>query len=135
MLSDIKKLAQWFYTWTDLKIKIQQKETILYFREREVWWASLGANIGFEQNGKNQNYERPVLVLKKFNKDILWCLPMASRRRSGTFYYNLNQSILRTCLIVVQIRLISSKRLIRRMAVISDKDFSNIQNQIVSLVK
>jgi hypothetical protein len=31
-----------------------------YFREKEIWWACLGANIGFEQNGKNENFERPI---------------------------------------------------------------------------
>ncbi len=64
-----------FIEWTKLKIRIQiSEEEPVYFREKEIWWASLGVNIGYEQDGKNRNFERPVLVLKKFNKNILLAL-------------------------------------------------------------
>lgn len=36
----------------------------LYFKERQIWWASIGQNIGVEANGKNKKYERPVIILK-----------------------------------------------------------------------
>lgn len=52
--------------WTKLKMRIHSKEErIIYFNEREVWWASVGINIGNEVDGKNGYFERPVLVLKK----------------------------------------------------------------------
>ncbi len=38
-----------------------------YFHEREVWWCGIGINIGVEIDGKNSDFERPVLVVKKFN--------------------------------------------------------------------
>lgn len=37
----------------------------ILFYEREIWWCSLGVNIGFEQDGTNDLFERPVLVIKK----------------------------------------------------------------------
>ncbi len=30
-------------------------------------WCSIGINVGDEEDGKNELYERPVLVIKKFN--------------------------------------------------------------------
>lgn len=36
-----------FIDWTKLKIRLHLKNEIgIYFYEREVWWASLGVNIG-----------------------------------------------------------------------------------------
>ena len=34
----------------------------LYFRDGEIWWARLGVNIGYEMDGKNSNFARPVTV-------------------------------------------------------------------------
>ena len=61
-----------FIEWAKLKIRIHvSEEEPVYFKEKDIWWASLGANIGHEQDGKNESFERPILVLKKFNKYIL----------------------------------------------------------------
>lgn len=40
----------------------------LSFHEREIWWCSLGLNLGDEQDGKHQDFERPVLVLRFLRK-------------------------------------------------------------------
>jgi len=36
-----------------------------YISKKEIRFAHLGINIGFEQNGNSEVYSRPVLVLKK----------------------------------------------------------------------
>lgn len=61
-MEEIKFLAQRFVAWTRLKIRIHLSEKDVYFREGEMWWASLGANIGHEQDGKNETFERPILI-------------------------------------------------------------------------
>ena len=77
-----------FVEWTKLKIKIHvSEENQVYFREKEIWWASLGMNIGYEQDGKNRNFERPVIVLRKFNKHVLWVVPTTTKEKRGEYYY------------------------------------------------
>jgi hypothetical protein len=41
-----------FESWHLLKAKINENKTRYLFREQEVWWCFLGANIGDEQDGK-----------------------------------------------------------------------------------
>jgi mRNA interferase MazF len=39
--------------------------------EYDAWrffYMKMGKNLGFEQNGKGENFVRPVIILKKFNK-------------------------------------------------------------------
>ncbi|PID34747.1 MAG: hypothetical protein CR971_01625 [candidate division SR1 bacterium] len=36
-----------------------------FINMREIWYVSLGNNIGYEEDGKGNDYKRPVLVLKK----------------------------------------------------------------------
>ena len=57
-----------FNLWNSEKQNIDRKFLKdFYFSEREIWWCSVGINVGVEVNGKNSKFERPVLVLKKFN--------------------------------------------------------------------
>ena len=56
-----------FDKWNNKKKQLHVRTNAPTFKEREVWWCSLGANIGTEQNGKGQNFTRPVLVLRKFS--------------------------------------------------------------------
>ena len=60
-----------FQKWHSEKEKLHARSNAPFFHEREIWWCSLGLNVGFEQDGKNDNFERPVLVLRRFNRDVL----------------------------------------------------------------
>lgn len=107
----------------------------MYFREKEVWWASLGANLGHEEDGKNKKFERPVLILRKFNKHLMLVIPLTSKIKENNKYYFKcflnNQS---GSAIISQIRIISSKRLIRRMGDMSNMDFYKIKDLIKNLI-
>jgi hypothetical protein len=50
----------------------------LFFREGEIWWVRLGRNIGYEANGKSQEFTRPVIVLKKYNQYSFLALPLTT---------------------------------------------------------
>jgi len=131
-----------FTEWTKLKIKIHIAATKpVYFKEREIWWASLGANIGFEQDGANEQFERPVLVLKKFNKDTLWVVPLTRAQMTNQkkdafkiYYYALDQKGEDSFVILSQIRTISSKRLRRKMRMIHEKEFKEIKQRITNFL-
>lgn len=131
---ELDDLINWFKNWTKLKIKIHLNERVFYFRDREVWWTSLGANIGFEQNGKNEAYERPVLVFKKFGKEMLWALPLTRKNKVGRFYFDLKPAGFDSRIILSQLRLISSKRLVRKIGIIPNGMFSQIEQLIKELI-
>jgi mRNA-degrading endonuclease toxin of MazEF toxin-antitoxin module len=123
--------------WTKLKCRIQaapQKE--LYFKEREICWASIGANIGSEQNGKHARFERPVLVLRKFSNEILWILPITTTERTGKYYFPTAHEPEHKQQIVAlsQIRTISSKRLIKKQRTILESEFQEIRSKIRMLL-
>src|SRR5437667_236634 len=57
-----------FDRWNKTKKKLNAEVEPLYFREGEIWWVHLGVNIGYEIDGKRENFARPVIVLRKYNK-------------------------------------------------------------------
>lgn len=117
-----------FDKWNILKKNIDNKEINLYFKEREVWFCYFGCNVGFEQDGKGDNFLRPVLVLKKFNKRIFLCIPLTTKIKNMKYYYKFILNNKDNCVIISQIKLMDSKRLFTKIGKISDIDFLNIKN-------
>ena len=115
-----------FDTWNIRKKNIDHSKRSILFSEGEVWWCALGVNIGFEQDGVNELFERPILVFKKFSNDVLWVLPLTKSIKTNPYYYQINHSEFPSSVILSQIRLISSKRLLRRMGTIERVEFFEI---------
>lgn len=117
--------------WNLLKQEINfSKNYPLFFKKREIWWASIGSNIGREEDGKNHRFERPVLILKTFGSETMIICPLTSKRKNDIFHFSLNSSDKKGLVILSQIKLISNKRLIRKIYKISNTDFLNILNNI-----
>jgi mRNA-degrading endonuclease toxin of MazEF toxin-antitoxin module len=91
---------------------------------------SFGSNIGYEQDGKNKMFERPALLVKKFNKSIVWVLPSTSQDKTGKYYYQFEYENKKYSFILTQLRTISSERLLRRIRVFPDEDFNNVKIRI-----
>src|SRR3989338_1564765 len=79
-----------FDKWNGLKKNLQKNGNRFFFHEREIWWCSVGVNLGFEQNGRSDTFERPVLILRKFNQDIFLGLPMTSALKEGPHYQKIH---------------------------------------------
>lgn len=124
-----------FDKWNNLKKEIQLHREPPLFREYEVWWCSLGVNIGFEEDGKNEMFERPVLIFRKFNKNIFWGLPLTSKEKENKFYFTFEFNNRRSSVILSQLRVFSGKRLIRRMGRVNRKTFDEIESKVLTLTK
>lgn len=121
-----------FQSWCRKKAALHSvpDEKTPYFHERELWWCALGANVGFEQDGKNENFERPVLILRKFNRYLLLAVPQTSREKEGKFFYKVTRDGKNYFLVLSQIRVISSKRLLRKLGMISEEDFEKVRQEV-----
>jgi mRNA interferase MazF len=85
----------------------------------EVWMCTLGKNLGREQNGGSQGFSRPVLVIKKFNNEIFWVVPLSTKQKELDFYFNYTDpSGARVAAILAQLRLVSINRFRRDIYVL-----------------
>ena len=100
-----------FKEWHNQKSDLHENKVRAFFHEREVWFASVGMNIGFEQDGRGDTFLRPVIVLKKFNNEVLWCIPLTRNQKIGKYYYLFSLGSEVSTAILFQIRLIDCKRL------------------------
>lgn len=124
-----------FFLWNAKKIKIEKRTIVPQYNQREVWWCSLGVNIGHEEDGKNEEFERPVLILKKFNKNIFIGLPMTSTNKNLPFYFPYSIHDRRGSVILSQPRILSSRRLNRRISKIRSKLFKHVRDKFTRLIQ
>ena len=115
-----------FLGWIELKEHLHKNKPRPYFKEREIWWASIGFNVGDEQHGNNDNFERPVLIVKKFNNNLFWDVPLTGKPKSGKYYYKIHSGNREASVILSQLRVLDAKRLVRKLNVINEDEFIKV---------
>lgn len=125
-----KLYDDWNTKKRDLNSRISQ-----YFNEAEIWWVSIGINVGVEIDGKGRNYSRPVLILKKFNMHAFLGIPLSSVGKVGKFIFTINEVYDKTAFAnISQIRVFSSKRLGTRMCLLEYNQFTSIKRNIRDII-
>ena len=122
-----------FNNWNENKKRINERDTAeVYFYEREVWWCSLGANVGFEQDGTGETFERPIVIIKKYNPQVFLAVPLSTTSKRGKYYTQLGLIDDRDAVAIIsQIRLLDCKRLTNRIGILESHVFSRLVEQII----
>ncbi len=117
-----------FDIWNKLKKELEINETKIFANVRDIWWCSIGLNVGTELCGKNEFFERPVLVIKVFNKDTIKVVPLTSKEKSGRYYFELNFNGIKSYASLSQVKTISTRRLSRKISRLDKKQFVDLVN-------
>jgi mRNA interferase MazF len=117
--------------WNNLK-KILSGSKRVYFSKGEIWFISIGKNLGDEEDGKNELFERPVLIIRKFNNNIFLGIPLTSQEKIGKYYITLKS--FKSVGILSQIRLFDSKRLVRKIGKIDSNELVDIKNKVRDII-
>ena len=121
-----------FDQWNKKKKHINSQSNRLYFHEGDIWWAQLGVNVGYEIDGKNDDFTRPVLVLKKYNEYSFLALPLSSQNKRGTYYFSVGVVDGKEAVAVLsQLKNIDSLRLVNKVGFVVE----DIMNEIKKAVK
>ena len=124
-----------FDVWNEIKKSVNEKPDNFGVHEREIWWLSLGVNVGVEIDGKSRDFERPVLILRKFNREMTWVLPMTSNGRDPRFYEKYLFGGKEYFVVLTQIRTVSTKRFLRKIGMMSKDDFERIKQKLVEFIQ
>ncbi|MBL0707865.1 MAG: type II toxin-antitoxin system PemK/MazF family toxin [Sulfurimonas sp.] len=125
-----------FNEWNKVKIRTQQKTETAYFREREIYWANVGENIGFEQNGKGDDFVRPILVFRKYSNNLFCGIPLSTTIRDGSFFFKFEfLEERKSSALLVQAKTFDVKRLDRKIGMINKNDFEKLECQMKKLMR
>ncbi len=129
-----------FQKWHNKKSKINDIEKRPFFHEREIWHGHLGVNVGFEQDGSGEDFLRPVVILRKFNNEIFWGIPLTkstkkANKKSEKYYFEFSFiPNIKSVAILSQIRLIDDRRLNNKIGEISESDFNSLITKLKVLL-
>ena len=131
-MSSLKqKILRWFLEWAKLKPQLHFSENSAFPKKREIWWVSLGHNIGVETNGKNDTFERPVLVIKVFNAHSSLVAPISSKIRKDQYLFQFKNILgMPNVANLSQLRTLSSKRFRRLVGEIDAGEFDRIREVV-----
>lgn len=125
------KMEKDFDRWNREKKKIHGQLSAPFCHPREVWWCSVGVNIGFEQDGTGEHFDRPVVVIRGFNQNIFLGAALTRRKKSGKYYFHLGQIEGKDAFVVLsQVRLIDTKRLVRKITTLDQVLFKQLKNAL-----
>lgn len=120
-----------FRAWHSEKERIEQVAGRALFREREIWWCSLGVNVGSEQDGSQEFFTRPIVILKKFNLDTCLIVPLTARTKQGMYYHAIGEVGGRhATAILSQLRFIDRKRLVSKIGTLGAGRFAELKDAL-----
>lgn len=123
-----------FNQWNELKQKLHVSEKKLLFKEGEIWWCSIGQNIGTEVYGKGKFFRRPVFVLKKLSNSSCLVIPLSTKGYSGSWYISVQSGSKKAWANISQIRTLSTLRFDTKIGDIRKCDFYKIKKSIADLL-
>jgi len=124
-----------FDIWNRQKKEINTGGESKFYKPRDIWWCSLGVNVGFEQDGTGSAYERPVLILRGFSKETCLVVPLTTSKKTNKYLISIGGVDGRDAQVIIsQIRLIDTKRLINKVDVLDKKTFEEIRKTAKDLL-
>lgn len=100
----------------------------------------MGANVGLEQDGKGPDFLRPVIILRKFNHDIFWAVPLTKSNKSlsdrvGVYYFEFSfVPGIQSRAILSQVRLIDGRRLGYKVGTLPISEYSVLKEKFKALI-
>jgi len=117
-----------FDKWINKKKFIHNKQSLPpFFKERDIWWASI------EEDGKNDNFVRPVLIVKKFNNEIFLGVPLSTKLKDNKYYIQISVTDKTVSALISQLRVLSSRRIWNKLAELDKGDYSIVLTEIKNL--
>ena len=117
-----------FDEWNRVKKKTQLNKRKLGIKPRDIFWAKIGQNIGSEEYGKDDNFARPVIIIRKLTHDLFIGIPLTSTLKDNDYFHsfeyeNRSNGLTKNSAMILQVRTFSIKRLMNKTGVICKEDF------------
>jgi mRNA-degrading endonuclease toxin of MazEF toxin-antitoxin module len=127
-------MKEQYETWNKEKQKLNEHKRKLLFKEGEIWWCSVGVNIGEEVYGKGTHFRRPVVILKKLAQNSCVVMPTSTKEKEGTWYFPITVNEKKRFVLMNQIRFISANRFSSRESVLPEEQFLALKKSAARLL-
>lgn len=125
-----------FLEWIGLKEKLHNSEHVPpLVSHGDIWWVSIGENVGSEINGKNSLFSRPAIIYKKLAHGFYFVIPTTTKARVGTWYVPFRHQEQDMVACLHHARSIDHRRLSTKLGTLDDEDFQRVKDGFNALYK
>lgn len=122
--------------WNNLKKSIDNKKHRFYTKNTEIYFMSVGQNVGFESYGKDELFLRPVLVYKRLSKNTFLGIPLTSKEKVGSYYFKFSYKKDKYSYASLnQLKVFDTKRIQYKSGNIKHEDFEKLKKQMEEFIK
>ena len=120
-----------FDSWNQKKKIIDKRNGTKFYHSRDIWWCALGVNVGFEQDGKNENFLRPVLIIKGLSQETCLIAPLTASKLNQRYRISIGAINGKEAKVVLsQIRVVDVKRLMEKILRLDEINFETIKKSL-----
>ena len=117
--------------WNEIKKKVAKNSRKLGIKPREIFWVKIGQNIGSEEYGKDKEFVRPVIIVRKLTSDLFIGIPVTSSLKDNAYFHkfkykNKTKGMVENSAMIVQFRTYSIKRVLSKIGKIDIDNFKQI---------
>ncbi len=125
-----------FDNWNKNKKEIESLDNYLpFYKERQIRWCRLGLNIGYEQDGTNKEFSRPVLIIKGFSRYACLVVPLTTSSKKNPYHIHIGDINGKDAYVIFsQIRLIDTRRLDELVETLNKEKYGKIRKAIKDLL-
>lgn len=127
----VANFIKFFKDWFKLKTNLWNKTSKVIFKQGDIWWCSLGMNIGEEVVGKGDKFTRPVLIFRKFTGNSFLGLPLTKQEKKGTWYVEISIHKEKRWVMLNQARVLDKKRLTSRIGALDNSDLEKVKKKFL----
>ena len=96
----------------------------------------MGHNIGSEEDGKGNDFGRPVVIFRKFNNRTFWAIPLTTLKKENRLNVMISiGDVVDRYAIIQQMRLMDAKRLYQYMGMADRESFEQIVETVISIAR
>ena len=123
-----------FDEWNEVKKNINTLDKNINLKEGNIYLISIGKNIGNESYGKGGIFLRPVLVLKKLGHNYFIGIPLTSKKKVGSYFFEFSYKDKPSYAMFNQIKTINSKRILKYHGKIKQNDFLELKERFIKFL-
>ncbi|OGY98761.1 MAG: hypothetical protein A2855_00560 [Candidatus Liptonbacteria bacterium RIFCSPHIGHO2_01_FULL_57_28] len=128
----MKYFAKWIWLKEKLNGLVHRAPLV---SERDIWWVSIGENVGSEISGKSDLFSRPAIIFKKLARGFYFIVPTSTKQKVGTWYVPFKHQGKNMVACLHQARTIDHRRLSSKLGTLDAADFERVRNGFRSLYK
>jgi pseudaminic acid cytidylyltransferase len=122
--------------WNNLKKELSKKENIINFYQGNIYFMSIGQNVGHESYGKDKLFLRPVLVYKKLTKTTFLGIPLTSKDKNGSYFFKFSYKKDKISIAMLhQMRVFDIRRTEYLSGKINKNTYKNLEKKVKEFVK